>query len=167
METRAAAPASSLDFAGLNRLKGAARDRQDGAIRQTAQQFEALFIQMMLKSMREASFKCDLVESGAVETYEQMFDKEVAMAMAKRSALGIADMVADQLQRQQPRPAADILAERAGRDGKPAGFDVAPAQRSLELGGGKPDLSLKRIGGDALPLRGVDLKPLAAPPANP
>ena len=102
-----------------------------------------------------------------METYEQMFDKEVAMSMAKRSALGIADMVADQLQRQQPRPAADILAERAGREGKPAGFDVKPAQPSLDLGGAKPDLTLKRIGGDALPLRGADLKPLALPPANP
>ena len=45
---------SSLDFAQLGELKGRAQRREDSALRETAQQFEAMFLQMMLKTMREA-----------------------------------------------------------------------------------------------------------------
>jgi flagellar protein FlgJ len=44
---------SYLDFDGLGQLKGQARQDAKSAIRETAQQFEALFLQMMMKSMRE------------------------------------------------------------------------------------------------------------------
>ena len=40
---------SSLDFAQLGELKGRAQRREDSALRETAQQFEAMFLQMMLK----------------------------------------------------------------------------------------------------------------------
>lgn len=84
---------SSLDFAGMGQLKGQARSNAKTAVRETAQQFEALFIQMMMKSMREAVPKSDLSESAGKETFEGMFDREVSVQMAKRSALGLADML--------------------------------------------------------------------------
>ena len=46
---------SYMDFSGLGELRGKAQQGDDRALRETAQQFEALFIQMMLKSMREAN----------------------------------------------------------------------------------------------------------------
>jgi len=84
---------SYLDFGNMGRLKGQAAKDGKSAARETAQQFEALFLQMMMKSMRDASFKSDLVESQAKDTFEGMFDKEVSLAMAKKNTLGLADML--------------------------------------------------------------------------
>lgn len=84
---------SYLDFGGLGKLKGQARTDAKAATRETAQQFEAMFLQMMMKTMREASPKSDLVESAGKDTFEAMFDKEVSLSMAKRNTLGLADML--------------------------------------------------------------------------
>ena len=43
------------DFNGLGKLKGQARTDAKSAMRETAQQFEAMFLQQMMKSMRDAS----------------------------------------------------------------------------------------------------------------
>jgi len=82
-----------LDFSGLGKLKGQARSDAKAATRETAQQFEAMFLQMMLKSMRDASVKSDLNESSGKDTFEGMFDKEISLAMAKRNSLGLADLL--------------------------------------------------------------------------
>ena len=97
--TQTSTARSYLDFAGLGELRGKAQQNDDQALRETAQQFEALFIQMMLKSMREANnvMKSDLVESQAAETFEGMYDKEMSVQMAKRNTMGLADMLVRQL----------------------------------------------------------------------
>ena len=53
------------DFTALGELRGKAQRNEAGAMRESAEQFEALFIQMMLKSMREASsaMKSDLLHN--------------------------------------------------------------------------------------------------------
>ena len=103
---------SYLDFGNLGRLKGQAAKDGKSAARETAQQFEALFLQMMMKSMRDASFKSDLVESQAKDTFEGMFDKEVSLAMAKKNTLGLADM----LIKNMPDPAVQAANAQAIRD---------------------------------------------------
>jgi len=45
---------SALDFQGLGQLRGQAAQDGNKAIRETAQQFESMFIEMMMKSMRES-----------------------------------------------------------------------------------------------------------------
>jgi flagellar protein FlgJ len=126
---------NALDFQGLGELRGqAARDGQS-ALRETAQQFEALFLQMMLKSMRDSIEKSDLMASDHSDTFEGMFDREVAHAMAKRNALGLADMLVDVHKRQMSAmvPAAEALAMR---ENKPAqkGLPLNPPQAGLPLG---------------------------------
>ncbi len=46
---------SYMDFSGLGELRGKAAQNQDKALKETAQQFEGIFIQMMTKSIREAN----------------------------------------------------------------------------------------------------------------
>ena len=89
---------SYTDFSALGELRGKAQRNEAGALRESAQQFEALFIQMMLKSMREASnvMKSDMFQSNAMETFQGMYDKEISMQMASRNALGFADVVVKQ-----------------------------------------------------------------------
>ena len=93
MDELSGSPQSYLDFAGLGNLRGQAKQKTDTATRQTATQFEAMFIQMMLKSMREATEKSDLMSSDVGEQFEQMYDKELSVQLAKRNTLGVADML--------------------------------------------------------------------------
>jgi Rod binding domain-containing protein len=88
---------SYLDFGGLSELRGRAVKDSQGALRETAEQFEALFIQMMLKSMREATFKSDMLQSDALDTYQGMFDREISVSMASRGNMGMADLLQQQL----------------------------------------------------------------------
>ena len=108
------APNSYLDFDGLGQLKGQARTDAKSAIKQTAQQFEALFLQMMMKSMRESIVKSEMSESSTMETFEGMFDKEVSVQLAKKNSMGLADMLVKNLEQQQASIAttADILKQR-------------------------------------------------------
>ena len=117
------APSSYLDFDGLGQLKGQARTDAKGAIRETAQQFEALFLQMMMKSMRESIVKSELSESSTMETFEGMFDKEVSVQLAKKNSLGLADMLVKNLEQQQANLAttSEILKQRQD----PAAFNAA------------------------------------------
>lgn len=96
-------PTSSFDFAGLGTLKAeAAKDpTNDAAIKKSAQQFEALFLQMMLKSMRDATPKGGLFDSQATETFEQMYDQQIVMAMSERGSTGLAQMIEDFIRRSQ------------------------------------------------------------------
>ncbi len=94
-----ATPQSALDFAGLGALRGKAQQRADKATRETATQFEAMFIQEMLKSMRATVEKSDLMGSDASDTFEQMYDRELSMQLARRNTLGIADVVVKAVER--------------------------------------------------------------------
>ena len=108
---------SYTDFSALGELRGKAQRNEAGALRESAEQFEALFIQMMLKSMRDASnvMKSDMFQSNALETFQGMYDKEISMQMAKRNALGFADVVVKQMTANQATPStADMLAVREG-----------------------------------------------------
>jgi len=99
------------DFSALGELRGKAQRNEAGAMRESAEQFEALFIQMMLKSMREASsaMKSDLMHNSAQETFEGMYDKEISMQMAKRNALGFSDVVVKNLSQQKSVPSTSEL----------------------------------------------------------
>ena len=125
---------SYLDFQGLGELRGQAARDGKSALRETAQQFEALFLQMMMKSMRDSIEKSDLTSSPHADTFEAMFDKEVSMAMAKRGAVGLADMLVEVQSRQMGSlsSTADALAAReAGTLQK--GLPLNPAQSGLSL----------------------------------
>ena len=93
--TDAIGPKSSFDFAGLGELKAkaASNGQDDTAIKKAAQQFEAMFLQMMMKSMRATVEKGGLFDSKASETFEQMYDQQIVMAMSERGSTGLAQMV--------------------------------------------------------------------------
>jgi len=115
------------DFGGLGKLKGQARADAKAATREAAQQFEALFLQMMLKSMRDASIKSDLNESSSSgkDTFEAMFDKEISLAMAKRNSLGLADLLVKHMP--------DTAASGNNPAGTPATADLLKARGAMTL----------------------------------
>jgi len=87
------------DFQGLSQLRSEAKMRSPEATREAARQFEALFVQMMLKSMRDANA---VLGEERDTTYEEMFDKQISMEMTKGKGLGMADLMLRQLGGAEP-----------------------------------------------------------------
>ncbi|MGD9602587.1 MAG: flagellar assembly peptidoglycan hydrolase FlgJ [Gammaproteobacteria bacterium] len=90
---------SVTDFQRFAGLRQEARQDEAGALREVAREFEALFIQMMLKAAREASPAESEFDSQEVQLYREMFDNQIALQMADEGRLGFADMLARQLPR--------------------------------------------------------------------
>ena len=85
------------DFQGLAKLRTAAQRDSGSALEETAQQFEAMMMQMMLKSMREASFGDEMTESDQSLFYRDMYDQQLAIHLAKSGGLGLAEVIKRQL----------------------------------------------------------------------
>ena len=87
------------DFAGLAKLRVAAQRDEVGAAREVGRQFEAFFIHSMLTSMRKASepLKSGLWDTNALNSYEDMFDSELATTLAKTGGVGVTEWLVDQV----------------------------------------------------------------------
>jgi peptidoglycan hydrolase FlgJ len=86
----------ALDTGALGNLKLQAKNDPKAALSAAAAQFEALFLQMLLKSMREALPQDGPLSSDTSKTYTGMFDQQVAQQLSKKG-IGIADMLVKQL----------------------------------------------------------------------
>ncbi len=156
-------PASSasnsyLDFQGLGELKGQAQQDEQGALRKTAEHFEGLFIQMMMKSMREANseMKSDLVQSDAADQFESMFDKELSVQMAKRNSMGFADMLVTQLSKSGPAKDASAMTLDGSKALEQKGLPLVKEAKAFEMKSNEPK---------GLPVLRPFIKPLPARPA--
>lgn len=89
----------ALDMNGFQRLQHNARVDPEAGVHGAAQQFEALFVQMMMKSMRDAIPTSGLLSSSTTDTYQQMLDQQWSQVISSRG-MGLADMLVEQLQRQ-------------------------------------------------------------------
>ncbi len=89
------------DTSSLTSLKAKASRDASAALEETAGQFESLFIHMMLKTMRSTSLGDGLFDSEQTQFYQQMFDQQISVEMAKKRQVGIADMLVSQLGSQQ------------------------------------------------------------------
>ena len=96
------------DMGALADLRGRARANPNEAVEDVAQQFEALFIQMMLKSMRDAVEDGGLFGSDQLDTYQQMADQQTALDMASKGGIGLAEALVAQLSRNQGTGQPDI-----------------------------------------------------------
>ena len=125
---------SSIDFAGMGSLRGQAQQKTEKATRETATQFEALFIHEMLKTMRQTIEKSDLNGSDAEDTFQEMYDRELSQQLAKRNTLGVADMLVKHLDRANaPQPTFDAKAQPMPIHPVQEGMAVQRTQSSLPL----------------------------------
>ncbi len=85
------------DFNGLAELKGKAREDSGTARKEVARQFEAMFVQMMLKSMRDASLGEGLLDSENVKFYRDIYDQQLAIHMSDSGGIGLAEVIERQL----------------------------------------------------------------------
>ncbi|WP_076540199.1 flagellar assembly peptidoglycan hydrolase FlgJ [Shewanella sp. UCD-KL21] len=93
-----------LDLGGLDSLRSKAQKDEKAALQEVAKQFEGIFIQMLMKSMREANavFKSDSpMNSETTEFFENMRDQQMSVDLSNKGMLGIADMMVQQLSPQE------------------------------------------------------------------
>ena len=102
MQDISAMTKSHLDFAGLSDLKVRAKQDQAGSAQEVGRQFEAMFVNMVFKSVREANvpMKSDLMSSASLDTFEQMYHQELSQVMAQKGVFGLGDWLAAQVKTQ-------------------------------------------------------------------
>ena len=90
---------SYLDFAGLGELRTRAKNNDESAAQEVGRQFEAMFVQMIFKSVRDANdtMKSDLMSSSSVDTFEQMYHDELSQVMAQKGVFGLGDWLVEQV----------------------------------------------------------------------
>ncbi|GAA0787651.1 flagellar assembly peptidoglycan hydrolase FlgJ [Marinobacterium sediminicola] len=176
-------PSSSSLFTDLNqlqKLKGQAQSDQQAALKGVAQEFEQLFMNMMLKSMRQAN---DVLatdspfNSSDVKFYQEMFDQQLTLDLSKKDSIGLADIIVKQLSQkldavpradtdddeQQDRSFTEQMLNRAVASGpvnQPAGMPYSAPVANISAG--QEDEALDEMAatgsssdesGDALPAR--------------
>ncbi|WP_081192151.1 flagellar assembly peptidoglycan hydrolase FlgJ [Halomonas sp. BC1] len=87
----------ALDVQGLQRLQHTARQDPNAGLPEAARQFEALFLHMMLKSMRDASPQSGLFDSQQSQFYNAMLDQQWSQHLAGRG-FGLAEQLINQLE---------------------------------------------------------------------
>jgi peptidoglycan hydrolase FlgJ len=98
METDLSSASIYTEFSGLNKLKLAAKNSSPEALEEVANQFEAFFLKMMLKQMREANLGEGLFDSDQSRLYQDMMDQQLSLDLAGKRGFGIADSIIKQLQ---------------------------------------------------------------------
>ena len=102
-------------FSGLAEMKTLAKQDPQKALEQVARQFEGVFLQMMLKSMRDASFGDPLFDNDNSDLYRDMFDKQISLNMSEQKGVGLAEALVRQMRSFVPAAAAvnDMPSETA------------------------------------------------------
>jgi len=145
--TSSAVP-SIFDMNNLAALKGAVKKDDPQALKAAAQQFEALFMQMVLKSMRDATPREGMFDSDQTRMYESLLDQQMAQVMSAKGSNGLAALIEKQLTRvnAEPIPFED-------------GLPLLPAAKPIPLKPAAQGLPLERSAPP--PLRPLDAVPYA------
>mgnify|MGYP006139768429 CR=1 FL=1 len=104
MDTKLADARNFLDISGLNSIRQQSNETDEAskkaALKEAAQQFESIFMQMLLKSMRKAE---EVLESDSpfnsqsTKFYRDMHDQQMAVDMSAKGTLGLAELIERQL----------------------------------------------------------------------
>ena len=87
------------DTSSINALRSSASRDPKAAVKETAKQFEALFMQELMKSMRAASMSSGMLDNEGSKLGTEMLDQQFATKMTGLPG-GLSDMIAKQLERQ-------------------------------------------------------------------
>lgn len=90
------------DLNALQNLKSASHKDSREGIKAVAEQFESMFISMMLKSMRDANktiSEGNILSSNDTEFYQEMFDSQISVSLAgsQGGGIGLAEVIERQL----------------------------------------------------------------------
>ncbi len=94
-----ALPATGIDAPNVSTDTSRLASRAN--LEKAGKQFEAVFTQMMLKSMRNTHLAEELFSSKAIDTFRDMQDQKLSVVMAETKPLGIGKAMVEFLSRNQ------------------------------------------------------------------
>lgn len=97
----------ALDTQGLGDVRRLARQNDPQALKTVAQQFEGMFLNILLKSMRATVPQNGMFDNQQTEMYTALLDQQLSQQIASRRSIGLAKVLETQLQRQQSQPPVD------------------------------------------------------------
>ncbi|OBV40559.1 flagellar assembly peptidoglycan hydrolase FlgJ [Janthinobacterium psychrotolerans] len=100
---------AAYDVKGMDGLRQSAKAKDPAALKEAATQFEAMFINMMMKSMRDATPQDGIMDSQQSKMYTSMLDQQTSQSLAKRGT-GLADVLLRQLSANQALPDSEAAA---------------------------------------------------------
>jgi len=127
----------AVDANGLNGLREAAKQNSPESIKGAAKQFEALFLNMVMKSMRDATPQNGPFDNEQTKMFTSMLDQQLSQSLAQRG-VGLADVLTRQLSASLPKKlpdAQDLEGNPSpGEEGLPMGIplvkDMSDADRA-------------------------------------
>ncbi|TYK58717.1 flagellar assembly peptidoglycan hydrolase FlgJ [Pseudomonas synxantha] len=126
---------SYSDLNRLNQLKVGDDKNSEGNMRKVAQEFESLFLNEMLKSMRSATDalgKDNPLNTPAAKQYQEMYDQQLAVSMSREGGgIGLADVLMRQMQKNKP-----VEAQAATLQGPAADRPVRKVDVPTEIAAG-------------------------------
>lgn len=145
----------ALDVQGVDALRRTTRNSPQEGLKQVSRQFEAMFMNMVLKSMREASPSDGMFDTQQEKLYTSMLDQQLAQHLSGRG-LGLAEAMQAQLSRAvvsaQPQESAPVPVPNAANVQNLSFYDAA-ADRSGRANGSTPqaqvDQFVARMGASA------------------
>ncbi|MDR3157597.1 MAG: flagellar assembly peptidoglycan hydrolase FlgJ [Zoogloeaceae bacterium] len=89
----------AADVRGARDLRTKFKTDKDAGVKAAAQEFEALFLQMMLKSMRATTDQDSLMDNEASRFFTGMLDEQIAQDLSRTGSIGLAQILEEQLRR--------------------------------------------------------------------
>jgi flagellar protein FlgJ len=100
------------DTKGVDALRYSASKDPKAAIKETAKQFEGIFMQQLMKSMRQATLSSGLLENSGTQMGTELLDTQFAQSLSGRPG-GLSEMIAKHLERQLGEPLANMAKDAA------------------------------------------------------
>lgn len=139
------------DARGIANLRNTASTDPKAAIREAAKQFEGIFMQQLMKSMRDAQMTSGMLDNSGTKLGTEMLDQQFATQMTGVRG-GLSDIIARQLERQLGEPLANIAADaaKASVERSNAGKEPPATSASLRgLEGKERQMGFLKLHGDA------------------
>ncbi len=106
-----------LDMKSAQDLRVKMKQDPQTGLKEAAKQFEGMFLQMMLKSMRDATPQDGMFNSDATRFYTSVLDQQLATQLGSSGQLGFARQIENQLGRVMTRNAAGEIENSASLAG--------------------------------------------------
>jgi peptidoglycan hydrolase FlgJ len=104
----------AVDSQSLDSLRTQAKQAPDKALAAAAKQFEAVFMGMLLKSMRDATPQDGMFDTEQTKMFTSMLDQQLSQNVGGSRGIGLADMMVKQLSRHVAAPDQDVADSMPG-----------------------------------------------------
>ncbi|HEX3140694.1 MAG TPA: flagellar assembly peptidoglycan hydrolase FlgJ, partial [Rhizobacter sp.] len=132
------------DVRALANLRNTASTDPKAAVRDAAKQFEGIFMQQLMKSMREASVSSGMLDNAGTKMGTEMLDTQFAAQMTGLPG-GLSEVIARQLERQLGEPLANMAADAAAAPNAKPAIKEATVPLSSNLSGRERQIGFLKL----------------------